>query len=191
MDRHYKKWSKEDDRNLRSLWGAFSMNVLMEKLGRNRKAILKRAEFLGLPPRSQGRLSLNEISRKLGYSTQVIHRIAKEVGIKINLRRLRTTKEGYKGRIGFEWEDYLKIEARVKSYPNSNKLVPAIQWGVDYLPESCLDCGKTERRHSARGLCCRCYNKRQKNGKLEERAPVKYKNYSSENSNNQQVPEHR
>ena len=173
MSRPHKKWTDEDLTFLKTSWGILSMSILSEKMGRTRGAIRERARILKLAPRSRGCLSLNQMSRKLGYHCMIVRRIAQEVGIDLEDRRLNTIKETKQGRYAFSWDDYYKIEERINSYPNPNKLVPEHKWGVDPLPESCLDCEKTDRDHVARGLCTRCYAKRRRVGRLEERSPVK------------------
>lgn len=71
-----RRWTEQDDAQLRFLWGIHSIEVISKKLGRTQPTVYWRAQLLGLGlgcPR--GCVYINELSRQSGFAPATLRRI--------------------------------------------------------------------------------------------------------------------
>ncbi len=76
-----KRWKPKDTVGLTRDWGRLCARKLVDKYGRSEIALYAQATRLGLPPQSQGGVSLLAAARQLGMESDAVKHLAKECGI--------------------------------------------------------------------------------------------------------------
>lgn len=170
--RHGRRWTEEEDEQLRWWWGIISAKKLARKLGRTPAGVVDRGQKLKLGAPRRGYLSMNELSRQSGYSRSTILTAAKRLGLP--LRRQPTYQKSSRGTpehwrkknknyaISFEIAE--RIIEELTSRPDGKRKAISYrgEWGGPNKPTQCADCGKTDRPHAAKGLCDRCYQRQRR-----------------------------
>lgn len=156
------------------------MEAIAKRLERTPAGVILRARVLDLGVPGRGLIGLKALAKRLGYDAKAVIRAAKRAGVPLSYRRLPTTniRSGKPRGVnyGFEDDDVDAIVAELRSSPNPNIITTTRhgEWGTGTKPPACLDCGRSDRKHSARGLCGACYKAREKYGRgFEDRPPIK------------------
>jgi hypothetical protein len=76
------RWSDEDDRTLRLLWGEKTTRGIAAMLKRSQDAVYERARILGLVREQRiGKERLSDAERRTGFSRRQLRRILREAGV--------------------------------------------------------------------------------------------------------------
>jgi hypothetical protein len=91
--RRRRRWTANDDAQLRLLWGSVGMAEILKKLGRTRKTTYWRAQKLGLRLGCpQGWEYITTAARRTGYAVSQLRRILAAHGVDLTLSYSRTEK---------------------------------------------------------------------------------------------------
>lgn len=157
-----RRWSKEDDRILRALWGDWTLSRLAAELDRSPRAITSRAEFLELGPASSRGMSMRQFEKFSGFSKTRILNAARALRIKIpraksgRLRRTGGRKWVRQKSKLYSIDDELAIRL-IDEMMKPGFIGRSKRWGEQGRPPACVTCGETRRKHKAKGQCSRCY----------------------------------
>ena len=170
--RRGRHWTSKEDEQLRWWWGIISAEQLAKKLGRTRLGVIDRGQKLKLGAPRRGYLSMNELVRQTGYARSTILIAAQRLGLP--LRRQPTYQQSSRGTpehwrkkhknyaIGLDVAERIIDELTARPDGKRKAISYRGEWGGPNKPERCLDCGKTDRPHAAKGACDRCYQRRKR-----------------------------
>lgn len=162
-----RRWTPEEDLVLERDWGTYNVETIAERLGRTPYGVQARVDKLRLGGRLRGRTTLAAFASALGQQPHRVKRAAKFLGIPLpraakGSQRSRS-KKGVRPRRAFALEPRQceALEAFFRSHPDGQNVGGVGPYYTDEQswegrPGGCADCGTTERRHKARGLCDRC-----------------------------------
>jgi hypothetical protein len=159
------RWNQADDQILISAWCEFHIENIARRLGRSVYAVRVRADELKLGGARARYTTLKAAALETGYHRDTILHVAEHLGIVLQ-RMPRTTPGGRRSKIRrfvVEPEQLDQICAFLgQELVGRNRWRPnkTGRWGEAGKPSACLDCGRSDRRHSAKGLCVTCYERR-------------------------------
>jgi hypothetical protein len=183
--RHKKHWSKSEIKFLEFYWGVFTINTIAMRLNRTPEAIVEKSKSIKLGSPGRGLMCLAALSRYLGYDPRTIRCAAVQAGIQLDAKRLPAMSRGPRGFAGgkfygFDEDDADAIMDIINKFPPNGRINNTIagEWNTGTKPAQCLDCGRSDRPHSSRGLCEPCRTMRRRNGiGFKDRPPVKRVNW--------------
>lgn len=163
-DRHNTKWTPEEDKLLRTLWGEVSLRTISKRLGRTQNAVQERAFNLKLGAPSQGRIALDKF-RAMGYPADRVRNAITILGIVLEPTPCSSPrKAGVRPQRRLTDEQAQMVIDFLGSIPDAvplgrnGPIYPASEWGVSGRPAVCSNHGGADVPHGADGLCRRCYS---------------------------------
>ncbi len=168
--RKFKHWTKEEEAKLALWYGVQHTETIARKLERTPWGVDRHAMKMGIC-RSQGSMSLRQLSIDMGYDPEALLTVAKMAGVHLKrLPRLARHKNPKNPIFAFSDEDRESIIEVLNSLDNPNRVsggqLRRLTWGRGGLPGACVDCGESVRPHRGRRLCNRCYQKHRAIGDL-------------------------
>lgn len=161
-------WTEQDDWVLRGWWGVVGADSVAKKVGRTQRAVVARAQKLGLGPARGGSMTLAAFAKWSGYSRSRIRTAAKRLGLR--LQRVPRSDPRY-GQVKHRWhafsaEDIERIVEYLGTLQDGRRLhkAEAGAWGGPARgggskPEACVDCGRNDVPYCCHGRCKSCDRK--------------------------------
>lgn len=165
-----KRWTREDLDRLEFLWGVSDIQRIAKLLERSVGAVAERANRLGLGSPGRGYESLSQFAKRTGFAADTIRCAARKAKITIPRRaRGRNATTGTnKGRFYAIDDDLAERLLAVLDPVRGARPTNEGAWGTKgrrfEIPPACLRCGRTDRKHYARGYDRTCYSALQKAG---------------------------
>lgn len=175
-----RRWTEAEDDWLRAEWGKTDIVQLGRRLERAPGALTERARKLRL---RRPTLTLRAFARLHSVAISRVYWALEQRGMKPQYMRRATMR-----RIAPHCTHYALTPAQqeelrplLHSRPKrllrlDNKKSPRGMWGVGIKPDACLECGKNDKLHYARGYDKSCYmrvlkwtQRRQKNPNMKPR----------------------
>jgi hypothetical protein len=159
--RHRSPWTAAEDRKLAFAWGVFNAATIARRLGRTVISVCWRAKKLGLGPAHRGTVTLAELERVTGHHRDRIKNAMRRMGITLQYAPSTTSPRRSFRRTAIDPEDADRVVEFLLTHPDGEMIVlhPATEWGVAGRPVACEGCGRTDRKHYARGWCEPCYKR--------------------------------
>lgn len=158
--RHRARWTEADDRKLAFDWGVFNVTTIARRLGRTAVSVRWRAKVLGLGPAHRGTVTLADLERETGYHRERIRNAMRRLNITLSRAPSTAARKvaAKHRRTAIDEEDADRIREFLSTFPDGKMLVehPATEWGVVGRPVACEGCGRTDRKHYAKGFCEPC-----------------------------------
>lgn len=160
MERTNKPWTPEDDRQLTFLWGVLDIAAISQRLGRSVRGCGARAEKLKLGRTARGFETLEAFCQRTGYYRTTVYAAARRIGRRIPYaaRSHLSKQAGNFGRTRVVDDELATLLIEALNNP-PEPVYKMAEWGAGSLPEACLECAETSRKHVAKGLCRRCYSR--------------------------------
>lgn len=151
-----RRWTAEEDDQVRTFWGYRSAAEIAQQLGRTTSAILSRGRDLKLGSPMRGYLSLAELERRSGYAQSTIKTAARRIGV--TLRRSPAYQGSKRKHFALTHEAADRILEELTKRPDGRRKAISYrgEWGGPNKPKVCVVCGTDERPHCSKGRCDRC-----------------------------------
>ena len=140
-------WTKEEINILWEMAGVRPVGSIAKRLGRSVSAVTEKAQREGVKL-FQGTYTIRQLCVKLGADPTTVWRICKRLGLRVK----RRVSEGGRGYTMISEDQAWNIAAAYQV-----DLDLRAGWAMNYA--ACVSCGRTDRKHAARGLCVRCYDR--------------------------------
>jgi hypothetical protein len=122
--RHYKRWSREDDRRLCLLWGTATVERIAAQMGRTPLTVYWRGRKLGLPCGVPERGEyLTHAAKRTGFATQQLRVVLRAAGVRLRqtMSAPRDTSRTY------HWVDPFDVDEAVALWMSTETADTAAQ----------------------------------------------------------------
>jgi hypothetical protein len=178
-ERKGRRWTCEELDRVSFLWGVVDVQEIAKRLNRTVAGVAEKVDRLGLGSPGRGYETLKQFSERTGFAEDTIRCAAKKAGIVIPRRargRNSTARRSAKGRHYAIDDDLAERLLAVLDPVRGARPVNEGAWGTKgrrfVIPPACLGCGRTDRKHYARGYDRACYSRLQKAGQLPRHDPT-------------------